>query len=160
MARVAVKIELTEEERNELEKNIKGHKTERRLYIRSQIVLLSAEGLECTEIAKKLDISSKTCRKWRNRFAENRMAGIQDLQRSGSPSTFTDEERREIIRIACSEPEIPRNWTLAYLTEVVKERIGRPISIETVRQILKTADKQSIIVSPSKHKLHIKNIKK
>ena len=159
MARVAVKIQLTDEERSQLEKNVKGHKTERRLYIRSQIILMSADGLECTEIAKKLNISAKTCRKWRNRFAELRMEGIEDLERSGTPSTFTDEERLEIIKIACSEPEVPRNWTLAYLTEVVKERIGRPISIETVRQILRSADKQTIVVPPSKHKLIIGNKK-
>ena len=34
MTRVAVKIELTPEEKRELEKNVKGHKTEKRLYIR------------------------------------------------------------------------------------------------------------------------------
>lgn len=155
MARVAVKIELSDKERSELEKNIKGHKVEKRLYIRSQIILLAADGLECTEIGNILNISAKTCRKWRNRFAENRMEGIEDLERSGSPNTFTQEERLEIIKIACSEPEIPKNWTLAYLTEVVRERIGRSISIETVRQILKTADEQTVIVPPSKHKMII-----
>ena len=83
------------------------------------------------------------------------MEGMKDLERSGSPNTFTQEERLEIIRLACSEPDIPKNWTLAYLTELVKERIGRPISIETVRQILKTADERTIVVPPSKHKMFI-----
>lgn len=156
MTRVAVKIELTPEERRELEKNVKGHKTEKRLFIRSQIVLMSADGMECTKIAEILNISAKTCRKWRNRFAEKRMAGMEDLERSGSPNTFTTEERLEIIKLACSEPDVPKNWTLAYLTEQVKQKIGRPISIETVRQILKSADENTIVVPPSKHKLMIK----
>jgi transposase len=156
MARVAVKIELTEVERAELEKNIKGHKVEKRLYIRSKIILLAAEGKECTEIAKILDVSEKTCRKWRNRFAEKRLDGILDLERSGAPDTFTEEERLEIIRISCSQPEEPRNWTLSYLTELVKEKIGRSISIETVRQILKSADRKTIVMPPSKHNLYIK----
>ncbi|BBB91287.1 helix-turn-helix domain-containing protein [Methylomusa anaerophila] len=159
MARVAVKIELTEAERAELEKNSKGHKVEKRLYIRSKIILLAAEGLECTEIAKILGVSEKTCRKWRNRFAEKRMDGIVDLERSGAPDTFTEAERLEIIRISCSQPEEPRNWTLAYLTELVKERLGRSISIETVRQILKSADKKTIVMPPSKHSLYIKPAK-
>ncbi|TWH46810.1 helix-turn-helix domain-containing protein [Sporomusa sp. KB1] len=156
MARVAVKIELTETERTELEKNSKGHKVEKRLYIRSKIILLAAEGKECTEIAKILDVSEKTCRKWRNRFAEKRLEGILDLERSGAPDTFTEEERLEIIRISCSQPEEPRNWTLSYLTELVKEKIGRSISIETVRQILKSADRKTIVMPPSKHSLYIK----
>ncbi len=159
MARVAVKIELTEAERAELEKNIKGHKVEKRLYIRSRIILLAAEDNECTEIAKILGVSEKTCRKWRNRFAEKRLEGILDLERSGAPDTFTEEERLEIIRLACSQPEEPRNWTLAYLTELVKERIGRSISIETVRQILKSADRKTIVMPPSKHSLYIKPAK-
>ena len=159
MARVAVKIELTENERVELEKNIKGHKIEKRLYIRSRIIILAAEGKECTEIAKILDVSEKTCRKWRNRFAEKRLDGILDLERSGAPDTFTEEERLEVIRLACSQPEVPRNWALSYLTELVKEKIGRSISIETVRQILKSADKKTVIVPPSKHSLYIKPAK-
>lgn len=159
MSRVAVRIELTPEERTELEKNVKGQKVEKRLYIRSRIILLAAEGKECTEIAKILDVSEKTCRKWRNRFAEKRLDGILDLERCGAPDTFTEEERLEVIRLACSPPEIPRNWTLANLTELVKEKIGRSISIETVRQILKSADKRTIIVPPSKHTLYIKSAK-
>lgn len=157
MPRVAVKIELTAEERVELEKNVKGHKVEKRLYIRSRIVLLAAEGKECIEIAKILDVSEKTCRKWRTRFAEKRMEGILDLERSGAPDTFTEEERLEVIRLACSQPDEPRNWTLAHLTEMVKEKIGRSISIETVRQILKSADQRTAVVPPSKHDLYIKN---
>ncbi|SMC71172.1 helix-turn-helix domain-containing protein [Sporomusa malonica] len=156
MPRVAVKIELTDEERTELEKNIKGHKVEKRLYIRSKIILLAAEGKECIEIAKILDVSEKTCRKWRNRFADKRLEGILDLERSGAPDTFTEAERLEIIRLACSPPEVPKNWTLAYLTELAKERIGRSISIETVRQILKSADKRTSVTPPSEHSMYIK----
>ncbi len=156
MPRVAVKIELTDTERAELEKNIKGHKIEKRLYIRSRIILLAAEGKECIEIAEILGVSEKTCRKWRTRFAEKRLDGIVDLERSGAPDTFTEEERLEIIRLACSQPEIAKNWTLAYLTEMAIERIGRSISIETVRQILKSADKKAVVVPPSRHNLYIK----
>jgi transposase len=156
MSRSSVKIDLTNEERFELERNVKGQKVEKRLYIRSKIVLLAAQGMESLEIAKVLGVSEKTCRKWRNRFAQKRLEGIEDLKRSGAPDTFTEQERLEIIKLSCSEPEIPRNWTLAYLTEVAKEKIGRSISIETVRQILKSSDSQTVVVPPSKHSLHIK----
>ena len=159
MSRVAVKIELTEAERIELEKNIKGHKVEKRLYIRSKIILLAVEGRECTEIGKILGISEKTCRKWRNRFSAQRLDGIRDLERSGAPDTFTEEERLEVIKLACNQPDVARNWTLAYLTENVKEKIGRSISIETVRQILKSADRKTIVHPSSKHSLYIKNPK-
>ncbi len=160
MSRNSVKIDLTNEELFELEKKIKSQKVEKRLYIRSKIVLLAAQGMESLEIAKVLGVSEKTCRKWRNRFAEMRLKGIEDLQRSGAPDTFTEKEREEIIKLACIEPEIPRYWTLSYLTEMAKKKIGRSISLETVRQILKSADSQTVVVPPGKHRLYIKSSKK
>lgn len=156
MPRVSPPIYLTEEERLELEKNVKGQKVEKRLYLRSKIVLLAAEGKEGKEIAKLLNISEKTCRKWRHRFDEKRLEGIVDLERSGAPETFTEEERLEIIKLACTQPQVPKNWTLAHLTEAVKEKIGHSISLETVRQILKSADRTSATLPPSQHKLYIK----
>ena len=64
MPRVAVKIVLNAKEKTQLERNIKSQVVERRIYLRSKIVLLSAEGMECIEIARLLGISEKTCRKW------------------------------------------------------------------------------------------------
>lgn len=157
MPRVAVKIELTAKEREELEKNVKGQKVEKRLYIRSQIILLAAENRECTEIAKILHVTEKTCRKWRNRFAEQRLAGIADLERSGAPDIFTEEERRKIIQLACKQPEEPKNWTLAYITELAKGKIGHSISIETVRQILRSADRKTVLGSSGSQKLYVKS---
>lgn len=157
MPRVSPQISLTNEERLELEKNVKGQKVEKRLYLRSKIVLMAAEGLESKEIARILNISEKTCRKWRHRFDEKRLEGIVDLERSGAPETFTEKERLEIIRLACTQPKVLKNWTLAHLTEVAKEMLGRSISIETVRQILKSADYNSAAsLPPSQHKLYIK----
>jgi transposase len=156
MPRVSPPIYLTDQERAELEKNVKGQKVEKRMHLRSQIVLMAAEGIESTEIAKTLNVSEKTCRKWRRRFEERRLEGIIDLQRSGAPETFTEEERLEIIRLACTEPAILKNWTLANLTEIVIEKIGHSISIETVRKILKSADQKTAALPPSKHKLYIK----
>lgn len=156
MPRVAVAIKLTDAERVELEKNAKSHKVERRLHLRSRIILLAAEGKECVEIAPLVGVSEKTCRKWRARFAEKRMAGILDLERSGAPDVFSEEERLMIIRLACEPPLEPKNWTLAYLTELAVRELGRSISIETVRKILRSADSQSALTPPSKHELYIK----
>jgi transposase len=70
---------------------------------------------------------------------------------------FRSEERLAIIQLACTQPPVLKNWTLANLTEEVKETIGRSISIETVRKILKTADSNTASsLPPSKHKLFLK----
>ena len=156
MPRVSPAIYLSAAERSELEKIAKGQKAEKRMYLRSTIILMAAEGMESTEIAKVLNISEKTCRKWRHRFAEKRMEGIVDLERSGAPETFTEEERLEIIKLACTPPEVLKNWTLAHLTEQAREKIGRSISIETVRQILRSASRKTATLPASQHKIYIK----
>ena len=140
MPRTAVQIILTPAEREQLERNVKSQTVERRLFLRSKIVLMSAEGKECIQIAELLEVSEKTCRKWRNRFAKERMAGLSDLQRSGAPEIFTPEERQEIIRIACEPPKDIRRWTLADIVERVREKFGREFSVETIRLILRSAD--------------------
>lgn len=155
MSRHSVSINLTNEERCELERNVKSQTVEKRLYFRSRIILYAAQGLKSTEISKILGTTEKTCRKWRNRFAKNRLEGIQDLERCGAPEAFTEQERLAIIKLSCSEPPVPRNWTLAYLTQEAIKLIGHPISVETVRQILKSANKQTIVVAPNKNKMHI-----
>lgn len=142
MSRVAAKIELTAEEREQLERNVKQQRIEKRVYLRSRIILMSAEGMECIEIADKLGVSEKTARKWRKRFSEERLRGMDDLERSGAPERFTEEQRKEIISLATTAPELMENWTLSNVTKLVRERFGCPVSIETIRQILKNAGPQ------------------
>ncbi|MDR3088773.1 MAG: helix-turn-helix domain-containing protein [Desulfobulbaceae bacterium] len=159
MSRTSPPIYLSHEERAALERNVKGQKVEKRLYLRSRIVLMAADGLESTEIAKLLNVSEKTCRKWRQRFDEKRLDGIADLERCGAPETFSENERLTIIRLACAEPTVLKNWTLAHLTEMAKEKIGRSISIETVRQILKSAKADDAVLPNSRHTLYIRSRK-
>lgn len=144
MPRVAAQIQLTNEEKKELIKNINSQVVERRIYLRSKIILLSAENKQCIEIAKILGISEKTCRKWRNRFARDRLNGLYDLKRSGAPEIFNEIEKQEIIQMACEAPKILENWTLANLTERVKKRYNRNVSIESIRMILKMANSSDV----------------
>ena len=51
-----VKISLSAEAKNRLEKNIKSRKTPVRLLERSRIILLAAEGIPNYKIAERLDI--------------------------------------------------------------------------------------------------------
>ena len=85
------------------------------------------------------------------------MAGIEDLERSGAPELFTSGERQEILRIASTAPEILENWTLANVTEAVKKRFGREVSVETIRQILKAAPADGTVPEGVRLKKHEKH---
>jgi DNA-directed RNA polymerase specialized sigma24 family protein len=81
-------IELSVEERDQLEAVVRRRRAEQRMVLRARIVLAAAEGEENAAIAERLEVALNTVIKWRKRFFEERMAGLADRKRSGRPRTF------------------------------------------------------------------------
>ena len=82
-------IELTREERSELERRARRQTATRREVFRAQVVVLAADGLRNDEIAERLGTVRTTVSRWRKRFFEDRAAGLRDRPRSGRPRTFS-----------------------------------------------------------------------
>lgn len=77
-------INLTDEQRTELERRVRSQTLDARSMRRARIVLLAAEGSGNHEIARRLEISRGQVIAWRKRFAEGGVAAISaDLPRSG-----------------------------------------------------------------------------
>ena len=95
---VAVAIELTDDERAQLEAWARRRTSAQALALRSRIVLLAAEGLKNTEIAERLGVHAADGRaSGAARFAEHRLDGLLDEPRPGRPRTITDEQVEEVI---------------------------------------------------------------
>jgi len=62
--------------------------------IRAKIVLYAAQGLDNDKIAQRLDTPRQVVSKWRKRFFEQGMAGLEELPRQGRPSVFSPRYRR------------------------------------------------------------------
>ena len=118
-----VRIQLTDEEKHLLEKNIKSRKTSVRLIERSKIVLFAAENIPNYEIAKRLNITTNTVGRWRNRFAKYRIEGIEkDLPRGRNHGgKNTDEQtklRSKIITLTTTEkPDNATHWSTRSLAK-------------------------------------------
>jgi len=84
----ALHIELTDAEREHLEKTVRKQTAPQRQVRRSHIVLLAADGLANAAIARQLRCSRYTVWKWRKRFAKERVAGLQSRPRPGRPRSF------------------------------------------------------------------------
>ena len=82
------RIELTEEERVELERRARAEKLPFQDVQRARIVLYAAEGLPDTEIAARLDTTARIVGKWRRRFFDDRLDGLKDKPRAGRPRRF------------------------------------------------------------------------
>jgi len=109
---VAITIELTGEERAQLEAWSRRRTSAQALAQRSRIVLLAAEGLKNTEIAERLGVHRHMATKWRARFAEQRLDGLVDEPRPGRPRTVTDEQvEAVVVRTLETTPKDATHWS-------------------------------------------------
>ena len=87
-------IELSADERRELEARARKYTSPYRDVIRAKIVLLAAQGLSNDQIAARLDMPRQIVSKWRKRFYENGFPGLDELPRGGAPTRFPPQSRR------------------------------------------------------------------
>ena len=110
LMRVAPEIVLTEDERVELKKLTQSRLTSVRLAQRARIILLAANGLQNQEIAEEIGVGRILVARWRGRYAEMRLAGIErDLPR-GAPPKKVDIAR--LVELTTqSKPEAATHWS-------------------------------------------------
>jgi 1-aminocyclopropane-1-carboxylate deaminase/D-cysteine desulfhydrase-like pyridoxal-dependent ACC family enzyme len=82
-------IKLSEEERRVLEDRAAKYTLPYREVVRARVVLMASEGLRNDEIAERLSMRREVVSKWRKRFAESRLAGLEELPRAGRPALFS-----------------------------------------------------------------------
>jgi len=87
-------IGLDRTERRELEALARKYTSPYRDVVRAKIVLYAAEGLSNDEIAARLDTPRQIVSKWRKRFFEQRLAGLEEQPRGGRPTRFSPQGRR------------------------------------------------------------------
>jgi transposase len=88
------RIDLTREERRELEARTRRYTSPYRDVIRAKLVLLAAEGWPNEVIAARLDSPRQIISKWRKRFFDQRLAGLEEEPRGGRPARFSPHRRR------------------------------------------------------------------
>ena len=87
-------IELTQQERDELETRARRYTSPYRDVIRAKIVLLAAQGLSNDVIGARLDTPRQIVSKWRRRFCLARLPGLEEEPRRGRPARFSPQRRR------------------------------------------------------------------
>jgi transposase len=137
----AVQIVLTSGERKVLMARARRARGEQRDVLRARIVLAAADGHSNAEIAGHLAVTDDTVRKWRGRFATERLAGLQDRPRRGRPRTFPAVAAAEVKAMACALPAetgVPlARWSCTELAaEAVKRAVVPAVSASTVRRWL------------------------
>jgi hypothetical protein len=105
-------IDLSLEERDELERRAREVTAPWREVQRARLILYASEGLQDKEIAARLDCHPEIVSRWRRRFCAQRVEGLQDRPRAGRPRRFPPgaSRRGEGARLrAVGQPWLPYN---------------------------------------------------
>lgn len=147
----AIAIKLSVEEKEALEKLVKGHKTGQQIGLRARIVLAADQGKSNSHIVRELGVNMHTVRLWRRRWslfqpiplAElSASERLEDLPRPGAPGRITADQRCQIEKLACELPQKSgrpishwTNWEIA--DEIMKQGIVDTISPRHAGRLLK-----------------------
>ncbi len=117
---MATAIQLTDEERKQLESWVRDGTTEQRLAVRAGIVLACGAGSPTLEVARNLRLRPATVSKWRLRFARQRLPGLRDAPRPGKPVVYgATAERRILAKLDEAPPPGYARWNGRLLAEAL-----------------------------------------
>jgi transposase len=138
---MAIRIrELTEHERNTIERLAHSRTAPARQVERAQILWHAQQGMSVPSIAMRLRLHEQTIRDWLKRFNARGLPGLDDLPRGGKPPTYTPEQVAQVIALALSDPQelgLPfACWTLDRLEAYLNEQKGIPIKRSRIDELL------------------------
>lgn len=142
-------LSLSELERTELKRLVRGHTTAQQVALRARIILEADAGKNNSQIARELDVSVETVRAWRKRWLAFQSIALADLSvqerlsdvpRPGRRSQISAEQICQVIAMACEQPkERPiSQWTGREIAdEVMRRGIIKQISPRHAARLLK-----------------------
>jgi len=144
-------LDLTVGERHSLEHLVRRPTAPQQVVLRARIILLAAEGLNNSQIARTLGVEADTVRLWRQRWRSFQGVALTDLPvpgrltdapRPGCPARITPEQVCRIIALACEAPSAAgrpiSQWTGREIAaEIVRRGIVPTISVRHAARLLK-----------------------
>ena len=97
-------VRLSDAERAELQALSRRATAPHRMVLRARIVLLAADDVGNSEIAKRLGTCADTTRKWRRRYCLKGPGGLADAPRAGRPRSFPAAVVAGVKAPACEMP--------------------------------------------------------
>ena len=133
-------MELTAEEREQLNRLVRGGKHSARIVTRARILIKIDEAWKVPQIAAALDVSEGTVYGVKRRYAAEGLDGVvRDRVQANRFRKLGQKAEAHLIALACSDaPEGHDHWTLQLLADrMVELGLTESLSYETVRLKLK-----------------------
>jgi transposase len=140
---VRYRVELSQDERDELTAMLRGGKHAARKLKRAQILLAADAGSRDEEIARSVRVSLSTVGRTKRRLVEGNLGrALSEEPRPGAERKLTGKQEALLVATACARPPAGRRrWTLALLADaMVKLTDHDSLSSETVRRRLAEND--------------------
>jgi transposase len=134
MARPVSPLEVTVEERIELQRRSRAATTPQRESLRARIVLLRARGNKEKEIALKLGVSMTCVSKWSSRFEAFGLDGLTDKPGRGRKPSLPAGKIEQVLTRVTQPPKGRRRWSVRTMARAVG------ISPDSVHRIWKQND--------------------
>ena len=147
-------VQLSAEDRDQLERLIRSGQRSARVINRARILLKTDEGWSASQVAAALDTSPRTVFRIKRRYAEEGLDGVlHDHPQANRFRKLDDKAEAHLIALACSDaPEGRDHWTLQLLADrMVELGLVASLTDETVRLKLKErpqAVAQAAVVHP------------
>jgi transposase len=138
--RPKITLMLTADERPRLESLAHRSRSAPHVARRARIILACADGGATTAVARRLHVSATTVCKWRARFLRDRLDGLFDEPRPGTPRTISDEQVEQVvIRTLETTPQGATHWSVrdmaktSGLSRMTVSRIWRAFGLQPHR---------------------------
>ena len=126
---------LSRQQRGELEEVTRSQSLPAGFVLRARIIVLLADGLSYAAVADKLDCSTPTVGKWKKRFLEHGLDGLETHRPGQPPSKLTVRLRAKILNATRRQPrDGSTHWSC--------RKLGKELSIskDLVHRVWREAD--------------------
>src|SRR4051795_8799441 len=118
----AREVHLSRKDRKVLEACCRSPMTLQRDLKRARIVLLAADGRSTRSIAKEVGVQPRIVSKWRHRFADHGLAGLNDRPRARKTPIYGQATNRRILALLDkSPPQGFARWTGPLLAKTLQD---------------------------------------
>lgn len=113
------RIGLQPDEDGELRRRLRAGTVSVRERRRSEIILLSAEGLTQQQIAERMGISRLQVSRWVGRFVASRMAGLSDAPGRGRKPWLAEGAAKQVLEQAVTPPPHLGRWSCRTMARAI-----------------------------------------
>lgn len=134
------KLKLRRGDRQVLESFVRSRTIEKRMSERASVILLASEGYSNRSIATTIGLHYNHVGKWRKRYLEYGIPGLNDGERRGRPETYNHDDVLLLVKLVTeSPPDSSTRWSMRSLAKAMNDN-GIPISASQCWRICKALD--------------------